>query len=218
MKTDILSADDSRALETAFALLKAGEVIAIPTDTVYGIAADGLNLRAIEKLYAVKERARDKPIPFLLVSADNLEQVATEIPDGARILAAKFWPGALTLVVRARENVPAILRADGESVAVRVPNHPLSRELACLLGRPLAATSANISGARDPSTTQEVVAQLDGRVPLILDGGRVGGGVPSTVVDFSVTPARILRVGALAVEEIERALGRQMDHHAPGSC
>ncbi len=210
MKTRILPVDQPHALERALELLRQGQVIALPTDTVYGVAADGLNPDAIEQLYAVKERPRDKAIPLLLASSDDLEQVAAEVPEGARILAAKFWPGALTLVVRARANVPPILRAEGDSVAVRVPDHPVPRELARLLGRPLAATSANISGGRDPSTAQEVEAQLSGRLPLILDGGKVGGGVPSTVIDVSVTPLRVLRQGALQLEEIERVLGQKV--------
>ncbi|MGB8648072.1 MAG: L-threonylcarbamoyladenylate synthase [Anaerolineae bacterium] len=209
MKTELLSTNHV-ALARAVALLEQGEVIALPTDTVYGVAADGLNPDAIEKLYAVKKRSRDKAIPLLLASAEDLALVVAEAPRGARVLAERFWPGALTLVVRARENLPAILRAGGNSVAVRVPDHPTPRALAQTLGRPLAATSANLSGGRDPSTAQEVLDQLDGRLPLVLDGGRVGGGVPSTVVDFSVEPPRVLRIGALAVAELEKTLGASL--------
>ncbi len=210
MQTEILPVDQAHALERAIELVRQGQVIALPTDTVYGVAADGLNPAAIERLYVVKERSRDKAIPLLLASAGDLAQIAAQVPEAARILAAKFWPGALTLVVHAQSNVPPVLRAEGDSVAVRVPDHPIPRELARALGRPLAATSANISGGRDPSTAQEVEAQLGGRLALILDGGRVGGGVPSTVVDVSITPPRVLRQGALAIEEIERALGEKL--------
>ncbi len=210
MQTEILPVDRERALERAIELLRQGQVIALPTDTVYGVAADGLNPAAIERLYVVKERPRDKAIPLLLASAGDLAQVAAQVHEAARILAAKFWPGALTLVVHAQAIVPSVLRAERDSVAVRVPDHPIPRELARVLGRPLAATSANISGGRDPSTAQEVEAQLGGRLALILDGGRVGGGVPSTVVDVSITPPRVLRQGALAIEEIERALGEKL--------
>jgi L-threonylcarbamoyladenylate synthase len=210
METLVLSTGEARAWEMAIDLLRQGQVIALPTDTVYGVAADGLNARAIEKLYDVKERPHDKAIPLLLADPDNLEQVALDAPDAARVLAAKFWPGALTLVIHARNNLPAVLRADGDSVAVRTPNHPVPRDLARALGHPLAATSANISGGRDPSTAQEVLAQLSGRLPLILDGGKVGG-IPSTVVDFSVFPPCLMRQGALSLQDIERALGRKLD-------
>ncbi len=206
METQILAADSPGALERALERLRRGEVIAIPTDTVYGVAADGLNPAAIEKLYEAKRRPRDKAIPLLLASEAALDQVAAEIPPGARALAARFWPGALTLVVAAREAVPSVLRAEGRSVAVRVPDHPIPRELARALGRPLAATSANISGGRDPSTAQEVEEQLAGRIALVLDGGPVGTGIPSTVVDLTTVPPRITRVGAIPAEEIERAL------------
>jgi tRNA threonylcarbamoyl adenosine modification protein (Sua5/YciO/YrdC/YwlC family) len=210
MMTDVLVVAAPGALETALAFLRDGEVIALPTDTVYGVAVDGLNPYAIEKLYAVKARPMDKAIPLLLASPGDLSRVVVEIPEGARILANAFWPGALTLVVRARETVPLVLRAEGDTVAVRVPDHPVPRQLARMLGHPLAATSANISGERDPSTAREVEAQLGGRISLILDGGAVGTGLPSTVVDCTVAPPRVLRVGALAVVEIERALADKL--------
>jgi L-threonylcarbamoyladenylate synthase len=211
MRTEIMQADTSAAQERALEHLRRGEVIAIPTDTVYGVAADGFNPAAIEKLYAAKDRPRDKPIPLLLADPTDLDQVAGEIPAGARLLAARFWPGGLTLVVRARDQVPRILRAERNSVAVRVPDHPVPRGLARFLGRPLAATSANISGGRDPSTAQEVEAQLGGRIALILDGGTVGAGVPSTVLDLTTVPPSLLRLGALEAEEIEAALGSKID-------
>ncbi len=210
MRAELLVADQESALVRALALLAQGEVIAIPTDTVYGVAADGLNPMAIGRLYAAKDRPRDKAIPLLLASPEDLGQVAAHLPTGAHLLARRFWPGALTLVVQARSHIPAILRAEGDSVAVRVPDHPTPRELARRLGRPLAATSANISGRSDPSTPQEVLEQLGDRIPLILDGGRVGGGVPSTVIDFSVEPPRVLRVGALPVSELEMTLGMEL--------
>lgn len=210
MKTELVLAGTDDPIAEAVNLLMQGEVIAIPTDTVYGVAADGLNPLAIEKLYVAKDRPRDKAIPLLCDSPADLKVIAAEIPEGVRVLAERFWPGALTLIVKARPEVPAVLRAEGDSVAVRVPDHPIPRALARQLGRPLAATSANISGGPDPSTAQEVLDQLGGRIPLVLDGGRVGGGVPSTVVDFSVTPARVLRVGALAVRELEDTLGTKL--------
>lgn len=210
MKTQVLPASDTEAFAHAVRLLRAGKVVAFPTDTVYGVGAHGFNERAIEQLFLAKNRARDKAIPYLLARADDLSLVAREIPGAARLLTAKFWPGALTLVVPAAARVPQILIAGGDSVAVRVPAHLATRALIDALHAPLAASSANISGARDPATAQEVLAQLKGRIPLILDGGATRGNVPSTVVDVTIDPPVVWRVGAIAVEEIERVLGQRL--------
>lgn len=210
MNTEIFRVEGEGAFERALAWLREGQVIAIPTDTVYGVASDGFNPAAIEQLFAVKDRPRDKAIPLLLADADDLLKVGDRLPEQALVLARKFWPGGLTLVVRCREQVPMILRGDGSSVAVRVPNHPVPRNLARSLGRPIAATSANISGGPNPSSAQDVLDQLGGRLGLILDGGTVGEGVPSTVLDVTVFPPRILRAGSLSVEEIQVALGAKL--------
>ena len=209
MKTQVMPANDTEALAHAVRLLRAGKVIAFPTDTVYGVGASGFNERAIEQIYVVKERPRDKAIPYLLANAADISVVAREIPDAARLLAAKFWPGGLTLVVPAAARVPKILTAGGDSVAVRVPNHPTTRALIDAVGAPLAATSANLSGASDPASAWEVFAQLNGRIPFILDGGATPGNVPSTVVDVTTDPPTVRRVGVISLAEIERVLGRK---------
>jgi L-threonylcarbamoyladenylate synthase len=208
MKTQILPAADTEVFAHAVRLLKAGKVIAFPTDTVYGIGASGFNERAIEQLFVVKSRERGKAIPYLLADQADLALVAREIPPAARLLAAKFWPGARTLGVPASARVPKLLTAGSDNVAVRVPNHPTTRALIDSLRAPLAATSANISGERDPSTAAEVHAQLDGRIPLILNGGATRGNVPSTVVDVTVNPPKVLRVGVIPVDEIEQVVGK----------
>lgn len=210
VKTLVLSASDRKSIDLAVQLLKRGEVIAFPTDTVYGIGADGLTERAIEKLFEAKARPRDKAIPFLLARVNDLSQVASEIPKDVKVLAEKFWPGALTLVLPAHSRVPKILTAEGDSVAVRVPNHDVTRELIRGLGTPLAATSANISSQPDPQTAEQVTAYLDGRIPLILDGGATPGNIPSTVLDLTTEPPTIRRVGAISPEQIELVLGRQL--------
>jgi len=210
MKTEILPASDKKSIELAIKLLKQGEVIAFPTDTVYGVGVDGLNERAIEKLFAAKDRPRDKAIPFLLASEKDLKQVAREIPKAVHVLAKKFWPGALTLVVPAHKRVPKILIAQGDSVAVRVPNSNVTRALILGLGAPLAATSANISSQSDPQTAEQTAAYLNERIPLILDGGATPGNIPSTVIDLTTEPPTVRRVGSIAPEEIELALGRQL--------
>lgn len=211
MQTQLVLATDTQAFAHAVQLLRAGQVIAFPTDTVYGIGADGFNEHAIEQLFVVKERERGKAIPYLLADASDLAQVAREIPRAAHLLAENFWPGGLTLVVPASARVPKILIAGGETIAVRVPNHPTTRALIAELGAPLAATSANISGGENPANAHDVLAQLDGRLPLILDGGATRGNIPSTVVDVTTDPPKVLRVGVIAVAEIERALGAQVN-------
>lgn len=208
MKTQILPATDTQVFAHAVRLLRAYKVIAFPTDTVYGVGAHGFSERAIEQIFVVKTRERGKAIPYLLSDAEHLPLVAREIPDAARSLATKFWPGALTLIVPASARVPKLLIAGGDRVAVRVPNNRVTRALIDALGVPLAATSANLSGGRDPANAQEVRAQLDGRIPFILDGGATRSNVPSTVVDVTTDPPRVLRVGVIGVEEIERVLGK----------
>ena len=207
MKTQILPANDTEAFAHAVRLLRAGRVIAFPTDTVYGVGASGFNERAIEQLFVVKTRERGKAIPYLLADAKDLLAVAHEVPSAAHVLAEKFWPGALTLVVPASARVPKVLIAGGDTIAVRVPNHPTTRALIDSLGSPLAATSANISGERDPGNAQEVFAQLNGRIPMILDGGATRVNIPSTVVDVTVTPPKVLRVGPISIDEIHKVIG-----------
>ncbi|CAG0961994.1 Threonylcarbamoyl-AMP synthase [Anaerolineae bacterium] len=207
LKTQILPATDTQAFGHAVRLLRAGKIVAFPTDTVYGVGATGFSESAIEQLFIAKNRAHDKAIPYLLANAKDLQLVARDLPPTAYALAAKFWPGALTLIVSASERVPKILIAGGTSVAVRVPNHPTTRALIDSLGAPLAATSANISGARDPATAQEVLAQLNGHIPFILDGGATRGNVPSTIVDVTTDPPKVWRVGVISIEEIERVIG-----------
>lgn len=217
MRTQILPASDTEAFAHAVRLLRAGKVIAFPTDTVYGVGVSGFNERAIEQLYLVKDRPRDKAIPYLLANATDLSLIARDIPDTARLLADKFWPGALTLVVPASPRVPKILIAGGDSIAVRVPKHPTTHALIDALRAPLAATSANISGARDPSTAPEVLVQLNGRIPFVLDGGATRGNVPSTVVDVTTDPPTVRRVGVIAVEEIEHVLGKSISQSVNSS-
>jgi L-threonylcarbamoyladenylate synthase len=197
--TRLRPVDDPAAVAVAVELLRAGGVVAFPTDTVYGLGAHAAIAAAVAALYEVKERPAEKAIPLLLSSADDLPQVADPVPDLAWRLAARFWPGALTLVL---PKGPAVIEAvsAGAGVAVRVPDYPPLQALIRELGVPLAVTSANLSGAPSPVTARDVVTQLNGRVPLVLDGGPCRGGVSSTVLDLTTDPPRILRSGALAAE------------------
>lgn len=202
---EVLRADDPEAIRRAVDVLRAGEVIALPTDTVYGLGADSRLGPAIKRLYQIKERDRGKAIPLLLAHAEDMIQVASRVPDIAWRLARQFWPGALTMVLPRAAHLLRVLTPNSESVAVRVPAHPTVLRLVALLGAPLATTSANISGEREAVTAEEVQAVLGERVPLILDDGRCPGGVASTVIDVTADPPRILRRGALG-DEVEAFL------------
>jgi len=195
--------DISRAVE----VLRDGGIVAFPTDTVYGIGAHGMLPQAVDKLYAAKERPRDKAIPLLLPGPEALPALVAAVPEAARALAARFWPGALTIVLRRSPDVPDAVTAGGETVAVRVPDHALTLALLRALAAPLAATSANLSGEPAPDTAEGVLAQLEGRIDLILDGGRCPGSVASTVVDLTVDPPAVLRAGEIGLDALRRAIG-----------
>jgi L-threonylcarbamoyladenylate synthase len=195
----------ARAVES----LCGGAIVAFPTDTVYGVGAHGLLPSAVERLYVAKCRPRDKAIPLLIAGVEALVQVAVDVPDVAYALAARYWPGALTLVLRRATCVPDAVTAGGETVAVRAPDHPVTQALIAALGAPLAATSANLSGEPAPDTAVGVLAQLDGRIDLLLDGGACPGGVASTVLDLTVTPPAILRAGGVPVEQLTETTGRR---------
>jgi L-threonylcarbamoyladenylate synthase len=193
MKTRLLQADAPGAVEEAAAELARGGLVAFPTDTVYGLGAGHDHLR---KLYVAKDRPKDKRISILLSDASNLEASALVSP-AARTLAEKYWPGPLTLVLVAPRR---------GTIAFRVPDHPLARRLIAASGGGLPVTSANRSGQADARTAEEVLEQLDGRIALVLDGGRTTGGVPSTVVDCTTDDIKILREGAIGKAQIERTL------------
>jgi L-threonylcarbamoyladenylate synthase len=210
MKALVLPADSQDAIAQAARLLTAGGLVAFPTDTVYGVGAHPFDAGAVERLYVAKERPRDMAIPVLLASAADLPLVAREVLPAARRLAKAFWPGALTLVLPRQPSLPAVLTAGGDSVAARVPDHPAACALIAAMGGVLAATSANLSGQPSPMTAAGVTAQLSGRVDLILDGGPCPGGVPSTVLDLTSDPPRVLRVGPVT----EAALHTVLPHLA----
>ncbi len=206
MSAPVLPADSKEAIVQAAQILNAGGLVAFPTDTVYGVGAHAFDAQAIERLYAAKERPREKAIAVLLASVTQLPLVAREVPPAARQLAEAFWPGALTLVLPRQSPLPATLTAGGDSVAVRVPDHATVRALIAALGAPLAATSANLSGRPSPTTAEKVVAQLGRRVDLILDGGACPGGTPSTVLDLTCHPPRVLRAGPVTSAALRNIL------------
>ena len=193
MKTRVLGADQAGAVEEAAAALERGEVVAFPTDTVYGVAAGHGN---IEALFKAKDRPKEKRIPVLLSDASHLETSAIVTP-AARALAARYWPGPLTIILTAPRR---------GSIAFRVPANDVARRLIAASGGGLPVTSANLSGRPDATTAEEVLAQLDGRIALVIDGGKTPGGVPSTVVDCSGPDVKIVREGAVAASEILRVV------------
>ena len=197
MNTTILPITDAEALNQALALLHAGQVIAFPTDTVYGVGAAGLNSTAVAKLFAVKDRPHTQPIPLLLADAEGLQTICSAVPPLAAELAARYWPGGLTLVVPAAPHLPSTLLAGGTTVAVRIPDHPALRQLIRQLQQPLAATSANLHGSANPTSARDVLQQLGDRLPLILDGGPTPGDVPSTIVDVTGSQPKLLRQGVI---------------------
>lgn len=207
MKTRVIPASEPEWLDVALDILREGGVVAFPTDTVYGIGADPLREEAVEALYRAKGRPGEKAIPLLLSDALQMEGVVRDVPPAARALARCFWPGALSMVLPAREEVPAIVRAGGDTLALRMPDHPVALRLIAAFGRPLAVTSANRSGQPSPATAEEVLVQLGGRIPLVVDGGRCPGGEPSTVLDLTTHPPRILRPGPVTWGDVQTCLG-----------
>ena len=197
MKTEIIPASEN---QTALEILNNGGIVAFPTDTVYGLGALAFNNSAIESIYKAKDRPLEKAIPILIADINDLEMVASAVPDMARTLASRFWPGPLTCVVPKKQTLPLAVSATS-TVAVRIPDHPDARALLRAAG-PMAVTSANISGYANPTTAQEVYDQLNGRIPLILDGGKTKGGIPSTLVDCTGEQPVILREGSITLAEL----------------
>jgi L-threonylcarbamoyladenylate synthase len=191
---------DRSVMRAAAARVQAGGLVAFPTESFYGLGADALDPTAIARVFEIKGRPDDKPLLVLVDSIDMVTELAAAIPDGARALMARHWPGALTLVLRAAARVPAGLTGGTGTVGVRLPGHAVARALVAAVARPVTAPSANPDGAPPPRTAGDVRGYFDGRVELILDGGTTAGGAGSTVADCTVWPPRILRQGPVIVE------------------
>jgi L-threonylcarbamoyladenylate synthase len=204
METSICLAGEPESLQSALDLLEQGQLIVFPTDTVYGVGCLAFDKRAIDRLYSVKDRAFTKAIPVLLGDVADLQKVTSQVGSVAHRLASRFWPGPLTLVVLKNPKLPGNL-SPYPTVGVRMPDHPTALELLRLTG-PMAVSSANLSNQPSARTAEEVLAQLGGRVPLIIDGGPTPGGVPSTVLDCSQAQPQILREGPITWEDLMAAL------------
>jgi L-threonylcarbamoyladenylate synthase len=204
MNTEVIKSDNPVALPHAVDVLKNGGLVAFPTDTVYGLAAIPSSVESIERLYAVKSRESTQAIAILLSSPAELEEVSVKPGKTAKDLASRFWPGPITLIVPRHPDLPDIL-SPNSTIGVRVPDHALALDLLRLAG-PLGVTSANISGQENTNTAQEVMQQLNGRIHLVIDGGKSPGSIPSTVVDCTTPDPVILRAGPINLDDIHEAI------------
>lgn len=187
-------------------IMRGGGLVAVPTETVYGLAGNGLDEKAVAEIYEVKGRPEVKPLSLMVHDAASMERYCESVPPQAYTLAKRFWPGPLTIVMKAKPCVPEIVRAGGETVGLRCPDHPLTLELLEKSRVPFAAPSANPSGESSPKNADSVLKYFDGKIDAVLDGGECGIGRESTLIDLSRMPYRILRQGALPVDEIADAL------------
>ncbi|MGM9587102.1 MAG: L-threonylcarbamoyladenylate synthase [Candidatus Limivicinus sp.] len=194
------------AADEAAEIIKSGGLVAVPTETVYGLAGNGLDEEAVKQIYEVKGRPQVKPLSLMVPGAEAMEQYCEDVPAGARLLAQRFWPGPLTIVLKAKDHIPSIVLAGGDTVGLRCPDHPMTLELLKKAGVPFAAPSANPSGEESPKTAQKVRDYFEGKIGGIIDGGECGIGLESTIISMAQKPYRILRQGALAEKEIASAL------------
>ena len=191
-------------------IIRAGGLVAVPTETVYGLAGNGLNEEAVREIYEVKGRPAVKPLSLMVPDETAMERYCVDVPPQARALARRFWPGPLTIVLGAKAEIPSIVLAGGKTVGLRCPDHPLTLRLLRACGLPLAAPSANPSGEESPKTAQQVLSYFDGKIDAVIDGGLCGLGRESTLIDMSAAPYRILRAGALPEETIAKALAEEL--------
>lgn len=220
------AAPDLKKLETCAAILRGGGVVAFPTETVYGLGANGLSPEAIEKIFQVKGRPSDNPLILHVYGIDDVYPLVEEIPTHGKRLMEAFWPGPLTLILKKSKIVPKEVTAGLDTVAVRVPSHPIARELIRLTGLPIAAPSANLSGKPSPTQGAHVLKDLSGKVDGIILAGSSQVGIESTVVDLTVDPPMILRPGGITKEMLQEVVpqviadpgfhGKDLKPKAPG--
>jgi L-threonylcarbamoyladenylate synthase len=219
MNTEILPAHTpelfQKAVRRAAELLRAGQVVALPTETVYGLAANALDAQAVAKIFEIKARPSANPVIVHVADLPMAKRCARDFPPLAEQLAKAFWPGPLTLVLPRAEAIPKIVTAGGETVGIRWPSHPLMQAVIRECGFPLAAPSANLSNQISPTNAAHVQKQLDGKVPVIVDGGQSAVGIESSVLDLTVTPPQILRPGMIHAESFAAAGMPVVTHGLP---
>lgn len=208
MKTQLFTNTPENIIKTA-EILKSGGLAAIPTETVYGLAADALNGEAVAKIFAAKGRPMDNPLIVHVAEFEDIERFALvrEIPEAAKKLAKVFWPGPLTIIMKKGGVIPDEVSAGLDTVAIRLPSHPSARAIIKAADTPLAAPSANLSGSPSPTTAQHVMSDLNGKIDAVFDGGACGVGVESTVITLAQGTPRLLRPGKVTLEELREVLG-----------
>lgn len=204
METKYLSHNE---IETAAALLKNGGLVGIPTETVYGLGANGLDPEAVANIFAAKGRPQDNPLILHIPHVSWLERYCRDIPACAYELAERFWPGPLTMVLPRRNNVPDVVTAGLDTVGMRCPGHELCRSIIALADVPVAAPSGNTSGRPSPTTARHMLEDMEGKIHAIVDGGPCGVGVESTIIDLTCVPPRLLRPGGVTLEQLRSVLG-----------
>lgn len=204
MKTLFLTEQD---IELAAGILREGGLVGIPTETVYGLGADGLNPKAVARIFEAKGRPQDNPLILHIPETGWLERYCQSVPSGAYALAEAFWPGPMTMVLPRKAIVPDIVTAGLETVGMRCPAHDLCREIISAAGVPVAAPSGNTSGRPSPTTAQHMLEDMDGKIKAIVDGGPCQVGVESTIIDLTCQPPRLLRPGGVTLEQLRSVLG-----------
>lgn len=208
METKLLDpATDPTALQQAADLLRAGQVVGIPTETVYGLGANAFDEAAVRKIFAAKGRPQDNPLIVHIADFAQLYDLCPDVPPAAKILANNFWPGPLTMIVPKNGKIPPETSAGLDTIGVRLPAHPVAREIIRLAGLPVAAPSANLSGRPSTTTAQHVLRDMDGKIPAVVEGGACTVGVESTVISLAGDVPRLLRPGGVTLEQLRAVLG-----------
>lgn len=207
MQTQLLDANEPESIQKAACILQNGGLVGIPTETVYGLAANALNGPAVAGIFAAKGRPMDNPLIVHISQFNQIYGLVREVPDAVRILAERFWPGPLTVILQKRDCIPDEVSAGLDTVAIRFPSHPVAQAVIHAAGVPLAAPSANLSGHPSPTTAAHVMDDMDGRIDAVLDGGPCAVGVESTVVTLATEPPRLLRPGGVTLEQLCEVLG-----------
>ena len=202
-----ITTEYEKALEESAKLLKNGEVVGIPTETVYGLAANALDEDAVKKIFVAKGRPSDNPLIVHIAKFEDLEPLVEEIPEKVRVMADAFWPAPLTMIMKKSDKVSNVVSGNLDTVAIRMPKSDYARAIIDACGLPLAAPSANLSGSPSPTNAKYVFDDMNGRIPLIIDGGNCEIGVESTVISFAEDPPRLLRPGGVTLEEMTALIG-----------
>lgn len=202
-----ITTEYDKALGKSAELLKSGEVVGIPTETVYGLAANAFDENAVRKIFEAKGRPSDNPLIVHIAKFEDLAPLVKEIPEKVKIMAEKFWPAPLTMIMKKSDRISNVVSGNLDTVAVRMPKSDFARAIIENCGLPLAAPSANLSGSPSPTNAKYVFDDMNGRIPLIIDGGACEIGVESTVISFAEEPPRLLRPGGVTLEEMTSVIG-----------